>query len=129
MRVARLAKQSGIAKSSYPAREPGGAKFPLAVGLVPGLCRPSDLADHPEVGRTSQNKRVWYQCGGQTDNWRLARNPSRIEFRPQFRISGSRSRSVGCRASKENEILIWIRDYKRSGTPWLVLEWLMEGDF
>ena len=50
-------------------------------------------------------------------------------FRPQFRISRSRSRSVGCRASKENEILIWIRDYKGSGTPWLLLEWLMEGDF
>jgi len=48
-------------------------------------------------------------------------------LRPQFRIS-NRSSSVGCRASKEDEILIWIRDYKGSGTPWLLLKYLMEGD-
>src|SRR6266853_6391069 len=39
-----------------------------------------------------------------------------------------RRNSVGCRASKEDEILIWIRDYKGSGTPWLLLKCLMEGD-
>src|SRR5271157_784302 len=36
--------------------------------------------------------------------------------------------SVGCRASKEDEILIWIRDYECCGTPRLLLECLMEGD-
>jgi hypothetical protein len=40
----------------------------------------------------------------------------------------NRSSSVGSRASKEDEILIWIRDYKGSGTPWLLLKCLMEGD-
>src|SRR5467141_338535 len=40
----------------------------------------------------------------------------------------NRSSSVGCRASKEDEILIWIRDYEGSGTPWLLLKCLMEGD-
>src|SRR6266481_9232039 len=40
----------------------------------------------------------------------------------------NRSSSVGCRASKEDEILIWIRDYKGSGTPRLLLKCLMEGD-
>src|SRR5713226_572764 len=40
----------------------------------------------------------------------------------------NRSGSVGCRASKEDEILIWIRDYEGSGTPWLLLKCLMEGD-
>ena len=48
-------------------------------------------------------------------------------LRPQFRIS-NRSSSVGFRASKEDEILIWIRDYKGSGTPWLLLKCLMQGD-
>ena len=38
------------------------------------------------------------------------------------------SSSVGCRAGKEDEILIWIRDYKRSGTPRLLLKCLVEGD-
>src|SRR5208282_1751302 len=38
------------------------------------------------------------------------------------------SLSVGCRASKQDEILIWIRDDKGSGTPWLLLECLMERD-
>jgi hypothetical protein len=33
----------------------------------------------------------------------------------------NRRSSVGCRASKEDEILIWIRDYKGSCTPWLLL--------
>src|SRR5712692_2224636 len=40
----------------------------------------------------------------------------------------NRSSSVGCRASKEDEILIWIRDDKGSGTPCLLLKCLMEGD-
>src|SRR5260370_41074636 len=43
-------------------------------------------------------------------------------LRPQCRIS------FGCRASKEDEILIWTRDYKGCGTPWLLLKCLMEGD-
>src|ERR1700693_3234561 len=30
--------------------------------------------------------------------------------------------------SKEDEVLIWIRDNKGSGTPWLLLKCLMEGD-
>src|SRR5580700_857345 len=40
----------------------------------------------------------------------------------------NRSSLVACRASKEDQILIWIRDYKGSGTPWLLLKRLMEGD-
>jgi hypothetical protein len=40
----------------------------------------------------------------------------------------NRSSSIGCRASKEDEILIWVRDYKGSGTPRLLLKCLMEGD-
>src|SRR5882672_9687056 len=40
----------------------------------------------------------------------------------------NRSSSVGCRAGKEDEILIWIRDYKGSGTPWLLLKCLVEGN-
>ena len=35
---------------------------------------------------------------------------------------------VGCRAGKENEILIWIRNHKGSGTPRFLLKCLMEGD-
>ena len=46
---------------------------------------------------------------------------------PQFRILDWRS-SVICRASKEDEILIWIRDYEGSGTPWLFLKCLVERD-
>src|SRR5260370_41524885 len=38
------------------------------------------------------------------------------------------SSSVGCRAGKEDEILIGIRDDKGSGTPWLLLQCLMEGN-
>jgi hypothetical protein len=38
------------------------------------------------------------------------------------------SSSVGFRASKEDEILIWIGDYKGFGTPWLLRKCLMEGD-
>src|SRR5277367_4859344 len=34
---------------------------------------------------------------------------------------------VGCRASKEDEILIWVRDYKGHGTPWLLLKCLVKG--
>jgi hypothetical protein len=40
----------------------------------------------------------------------------------------SRSSSVSFRASKEDEILIWIRDYKGSRAPWLLLRFLMERD-
>src|SRR6202165_4445846 len=40
----------------------------------------------------------------------------------------SKSSSGGCRASKEDEILIWVRDYKGSGAPWLLLKCLMERD-
>jgi hypothetical protein len=40
----------------------------------------------------------------------------------------SRSSSVSFRASKEDEILIWIRDYKGSRAPWLLLKFLMERD-
>jgi hypothetical protein len=38
------------------------------------------------------------------------------------------SSSVGCGAGKEDEIFIRIRNYKGSGTPWLPLKCLMEGD-
>jgi hypothetical protein len=40
----------------------------------------------------------------------------------------NRSSSVRCRAGEEDEILIWIRDDKGSGTPWLLLKCLMEAD-
>jgi hypothetical protein len=40
----------------------------------------------------------------------------------------SRSSSVDCRASKEDKILIWIRNYKGFGAPWLFLQRLMEED-
>ncbi len=40
----------------------------------------------------------------------------------------NRSSSVDCRASKEDEILIWIRNYKGFGAPWLFLKRLMEED-
>src|SRR5580658_9082864 len=33
-----------------------------------------------------------------------------------------------CWASKEDEILIWIRDDKGSGSPWLLFKCLIEGD-
>src|SRR5260221_6797230 len=36
--------------------------------------------------------------------------------------------SVGCRASKEDEMLIWIREYEGFGAPWLAFQLLMEGD-
>ena len=39
-----------------------------------------------------------------------------------------RSRSLGCRASKQDEILVWVRDDKGSGSPRLFLECLLEGD-
>ena len=56
----------------------------------------------------------------------IARDPSKVEFSPVI-LHFEMDSSVG-RASKEDEILIWIRDYKGSGTPWLLLKCLMEGD-
>jgi hypothetical protein len=38
------------------------------------------------------------------------------DLRPQYAFLDRRS-SVGCRACKEDEILVWIRDDKGSGTP------------
>jgi hypothetical protein len=38
------------------------------------------------------------------------------------------SSSVGCGAGKEDEIFIRIRNYKGSGTPWLLRKSLVEGD-
>src|SRR5271168_3689977 len=36
--------------------------------------------------------------------------------------------SVGCWASEEDQILIWIRDDKSRGAPWLLLQFLLERD-
>ena len=47
--------------------------------------------------------------------------------RPQLAFP-DRSTSVGCRASEEDEILVWVRDYESRGTPWFLLERLMDGD-
>ena len=57
-------------------------------------------------------------------------NSEIVLVNPQTITGGQLNQStlVACRPSKEDEVLIRIRDYKGSGTPWLIPKRLMEGD-
>ena len=76
-------------------------------------------ADHRPSGK------IWLrQAGGE-----LSRTGSKGN-NPETTPAGFlfRSNSVGGWASKEDEILIWIRHNKSSGAPRFLLQWLIEAD-